>query len=418
MSDNSCNSRHFSWLMKSCFPNNQHPSPHHPTPIVPLTSTNTISSLPDDLLLECLSRVTHSELPSLPLVCSRWSHILDSPAFHLLRQRHRLLRLTLFAVSVSEGTLFVASCGLENACSWKISSVNDTFFENGSRLSAIGRKIYVIGRTAMLRYDTWTGKVVGLQGPVYPRKKFATAVVGGKIYVAGGCSTAAAVVEEYDPSSNKWLVVANVPKKRYGCVGASVDGIFYIIGGLKLGGGPLNEMPRGSAHVYASSMNFYDSVNGVPPGGGASSMLMARESHIYASSMDLYDTVNGVWLKSRSVPGGGCVIAACAAAGEIYILSSHASSGFGEWRRIKPPPLPAQVRIESRVRFSCVGVGEKVVLVQVNGCIDDLLWRSGRVERGMKEGLVLVYDCCGGEWSRGVDLPEGIRRPACVCVEC
>lgn len=551
MSD-SCNSRHFSWLMKSCFPNTQHPTPHHPTPIVPTATT--ISSLPDDLLLECLSRVTHSVLPSLPLVCSRWCHILDSPAFHILRHRHRLIKLTLFAVSVSEGTLLLASYGLENDGSWKICSFSDVL-EHGcflqARLTAIDRKIYVIGRAAMLRCDTWTGTVVGLQGPVYPRKKFAAAVVGGKIYVAGGCATASAV-EEYDPTSNSWRVVVNAPRKRYGCVGASIDGVFYIIGGLKLGGASGNETARGnrashsssidlhdtvnnetrlrirsvpggasgnsmargtrasdSSHVYAGSMYLHDTFNGAPSGasstlmarethesdsahhvhsnsmvlsdtvnvlpggasgnemargsrasdsshvyasstdlhdtvnngvrsrttqsipGGASSMLVARESRIYASSMDLYDTVNRVWLKPRSVPGGGCVIAACAAAGEIYILSSHAvelsfwkfnglrkSNGFGEWRRIKPPPLPAQVRLDSRVRFSCVGVGEKVVLVQVNGCIDDLLRRSGRVERGMKEGLVLVYDCGDGEWSRGADLPEGVHRSACVCVEC
>ncbi|XP_016546600.2 F-box/kelch-repeat protein At5g26960 [Capsicum annuum] len=394
MSDsNSCNSRHFSWLMKSCFPNTQQPPPHHPTPI---PTTTTISSLPDDLLLECLSRVAHSSLPHLPLVCSRWAYLLDSPIFHLLRIRNHLVCFTLFVVSCSDGALLTASYRLENDNEWNISSLNYPFFENGFRVLAIGRRIYVIGRTVMLRCDTWTGKVVELHGPVNLRKKFAAAVVGGKIYVAGG-SAGATAVEEYDPKSEKWRVVCNAPRKRYGCVGASIDGVFYIIGGLKLGSASGNQSARG-----------------------------------YPSSMDSYDTVNGVWLKPRSVPGGGCIVAAAAtAAGEIYILSSHAvelsfwkfngvrkSSGFGEWRRIKSPPLPAQVRLDSTVRFSCEAIGEKVVLVQVNGCIDDLLRRSGRPERGMKEGLVLVYDCVVGEWSRGVDLPEVIRRSACVCVEC
>ncbi|XP_009799225.1 F-box/kelch-repeat protein At5g26960 [Nicotiana sylvestris] len=404
MSD-SCNSRHFSWLMKSCFPNPQHPPPHHPTPTTTISST-TISELPDDLLLECLSRVPHSSLRSLPLVCSRWSHLLDSPSFHLLRHRNNLIRLTLFAVSVSDSTLFTASYRLENDCSWKICSFQDGSFYSlfsHSRLSAIGRRIYVIGRTAMLRCDTWTGTVVVREGPLFPRKKFAAAFVGGKIYVAGGCARSAAV-EEYDPAGDAWSVVANAPRKRYGCVGASVDGVFYIVGGLKIGGASGNDgvVARGADAV-----------------------------HVYASSMDLYDVANGVWLRSRAVPGGGCVVAACAAAGQIYVLSSHAvelsfwkfngsrkSNGFGEWCRIKSPPLPAQVRLDSTVRFSCVGIGEKVVLIQVNGCIDDLLRRSGRVERGMKEGLVLVYDCAAGEWSRVADLPEVIRRAACVCVEC
>ena len=162
--------------------------------------------------------------------------------------------------------------------------------------------------------------------------------------------------------------------------------------------------------------------------------------------MDLYDVEARVWLRSRAVPGGGCVVAACSAAGHVFVLASHAvelsfwkfdarrkktttqnnnnsstavtNAGFGEWCRLKSPPLPAQVRLDSTVRFSCVGVENIVVLVQVTGCIDDLLRRSGRSLRGLRDGLVLVYNSVGGEWSRGADLPEVIRRAACVCVEC
>ncbi|KAG8388886.1 hypothetical protein BUALT_Bualt02G0171800 [Buddleja alternifolia] len=411
-----CSSRHFSWLMKSCFPNPQHP--HHPSPLSAAATaaviTTTISSLPDDLLLECLSRVPHSTLPSLPSVCRRWAHLLNSPAFQLFRLRHHLLLHTLFSISISNSALFTATLRLHphHDPSWKISSFvpsieNDSVLGNASafslfshfRLVSIGRKMYIIGRTAMLRCDTWTGTLVPKAAMCLPRKKFAAAAVAGKILIAGGCSRSSAV-EEYDPDENAWRVVSDAPRRRYGCIGASVDGVFYVIGGLKIG-------------LCASR------------GDGA------EVAHVYASSMDLYDVASRGWLRSRVVPGGGCVVAACSAEGHVYILSSHAvelsfwkfnavrkSSNFGEWCRIKSPPLPAQVRLDSTVRFSCVGVGDKVVLVQVVGCIDDLLRRSGRTERGMKEGLVLVYDCGGGEWSRGADMPEVIRRAACVCVEC
>ncbi|KAL2507377.1 F-box/kelch-repeat protein [Forsythia ovata] len=295
---------------------------------------------------------------------------------------------------------------------WKVSTFipsgsslhlpNDCILENGSvfpfyphyRLVSIGRKIYIIGRTAMLRYDTWTGTLVPKARMGFPRKKFAAAEVAGKIYVAGGSSRPEAV-EEYDPDENEWRVVSHAPRRRYGCIGAAVDGVFYVIGGLKIGAAG-NEA-----------------------------------AHVYASSMDLYDVEARGWLRSRALPGGGCVVAACAANGHLYILSSHAvelsfwkfngsrkSREFGEWRRIKPPPLPAQVRLDSTVGFSCVGVGDKVVLIQVVGCIDDLLRRSGRRERGLKEGLVLIYDCATEEWSRAADTPAVIRRAACVCVEC
>jgi hypothetical protein len=219
-------------------------------------------------------------------------------------------------------------------------------------------------------------------------------------------------LEEYDPDTDTWRVVSSALRRRYGCLGAAVDGVFYVIGGLKIGGALGNEITRAAT--------------------------AGTEAYMYASSMDLFDVEARAWLRSRAVPGGGCVVAACAVAGYVYILASHAvelsfwsfdarrhgggggsnGSGFGKWCRIKSPPLPAQVRLDSTVRFSCVGVENKMVLIQVRGCIDDLLRRSGRSVRGLKEGLVLIYDCISGEWSRGPDLPEVIRRGACVTVEC
>ncbi|CAI9778287.1 unnamed protein product [Fraxinus pennsylvanica] len=406
-SDNTCNSRHFSWLMKSCFPNQQ--NHHQPSPISAAASATTISALPDDLLLECLCRVDQSSLLSLAFVCRRWAHLINSPSFHHLRHHHNLLFNTIFSICISRSALFAASLRMSHQFelpTWKVStfipSSPSLHLENGSvfslfshyRLVSIGRKIYIIGRTAMLRCDTWTGTLVPKAGMGFPRKKFAAAEVAGKIYVACGSARSEAV-EEYDPDENEWRVVSHAPRRRYGCIGAAVDGVFYVIGGLKIG------------------------------------VAGNEAAHVYASSMDLYDVEARGWLRSRAVPGGGCVVAACAANGHLYILSSHAvelsfwkfngsrkSGEFGEWRRIKPPPLPAQVRLDSTVGFSCVGVGNTVVLIQVVGCIDDLLRRSGRSERGLKEGLVLVYDCAAGDWSRAADSPAVIRRAACVCVEC
>lgn len=416
-SSDSCNSRHFSWLMKHCFPNphqSHHPQPYQTTATATAT---TISSLPDDILLECLSRVPHSSLSSLPFVCRRWAYLLDSQAFHSLRNRHNLLHLTLFSVSFHNSALVAATHRLDFDTSWRLSSFlpsNDAVSLHGSlhslfshsRVAAVGRKIYIIGRTAMLRLDTWTGTLVSKPGMLVQRKKFAVAVLGRKFYVAGGCARSSAV-EEYDPVLNKWCVVSQAPRRRYGCIGASADGVFYVIGGLKIG------------------MSGNDGLALASRGAGADGV------HIYASSMDLYDVEARTWLRSRAVPGGGCVVAACAIGGFVYVLSSHAvdlsfwkfnglrkSNSFGEWCRIKAPPLPVQVRLDSTVRFTCVAVGDKVLLIQVMGCIDDLLRRGGRFEMGLKEGLVLIYDSLVGKWSRGAGLPEVIRRAACVCVEC
>ncbi|GLT84294.1 hypothetical protein SLE2022_025330 [Rubroshorea leprosula] len=90
---------------------------------------------------------------------------------------------------------------------------------------------------------------------------------------------------------------------------------------------------------------------------------------------------------------------------------SLAAADLESGAKLEGLPMPTQIRLNSMVRFSCVGVGDRVVLVQVERCNDNLLQRSGRSERGMREGLVLAYDSVGGEWSRAVDLPEGIDVP-------
>ncbi|XP_054798923.1 F-box/kelch-repeat protein At5g26960-like [Prosopis cineraria] len=414
-----CNSRHFTWIMKTCFPNPHQttticPQPYHPTTTLPITTT-TITSLPDDVVLECLCRVPPSSLPSLSLVCRRWARLLHSSHFSDLRRRRSLLHHSVFAVVATDSGFCAASLtdgawkiALFHPCYDAVALDDFHFLLAHARLASIGPRIFVIGRNAMVRYDTWTSTLSPRSAMNFPRKKFASAVVSGKIYVAGGGSRSTAV-EEYDPDSDTWSVVSYAQRRRYGCIGVSVDGLFFIIGGLRIGAaGEGNEFSRatGGADAHAA----------------------------YASSMDLFDVEARTWLRSRTVPGGGCVVAACAAAGNVYVLTSHAvelsfwkfdarrkssnhggGGGFGDWCRIKSPPFPVQVRVDTRMRFSCIGLGDKVVLIQVNGwCVDEMM-RSGR---SVREGMVLIYDCGSGEWRRGADLPDLFRRAAYVGVEC
>ncbi|KAI3917411.1 hypothetical protein MKW98_027330 [Papaver atlanticum] len=450
MGENHCNSRGFSRIMKSCFPNPQQESHHliiKPSIRNRLleddqkSSSFFISVLPDDLLLECLSRVPSSSLSSVSLVCRKWFGILNSTLYFDLRRSLGHIRRKIYAFTVTDYGVYAANHCISNeesdesqgeggadsssSAGWSLSSpfsaagmLTQGSFSH-SRVISVGKVIYIVNRDVTLGYDVWMGVITVKSPMLYPRKKFAMANVNGKIYISGGAARNE-VVEEYEPETDTWRVVSEAPRRRYGCIGAAVDGVFYVIGGLKIGGG----------------------------GGNGKNEAMMRggcsEAHLYASSMDLFDVQSRVWMRSRTVPGGGCVVAACAAGGYVYILASHAvelsfwrfdgrrkrnggGGGFGEWCRMKSPPLPAQVRLDSSVRFSCVGIGgenyssgndNKVVLVQVLGCIDDLLRRSGRSCRGMKEGLVLVYDGNVEEWSRGVDLPEVIRRASCVSVEC
>ncbi|XP_010906402.1 F-box/kelch-repeat protein At5g26960 [Elaeis guineensis] len=406
-----CNSRSFSWLVKSCLPDPrreiarappENPHCRRPAAVSP-AAASPISSLPDDLLLECLSRVPLSSLPSLPLVCRRFSLLLDSAAFLDLRRAHGRLRRTLHALSFSDlGLLVSAAIPADDpaAVAWDCASpiplppqILDGSFSH-ARLAAVGRSIYIIGRGATLRYDTWTGAVAPRAPTLFARKKFAAAAIGGKIYVAGGTARTSAV-EEYDPAADAWRVVADAPLRRYGCVAAAAGGVFYVIGGLRVGG-----------REAAGSL----------------------DAHVCAGSMDAYRVGTGAWVRGRAgaaaaavavVPGGGCVVGACGVGTYVYVLASHAvevsfwrwevgrGRRVGEWTRLEPPPVPGRGRLGGAVRFSCAAVGE-----------DKVVALAHVPSTAGAEGAVLVYDIAGGEWTRGPDLPRGLRRAAFAFVEC
>ncbi|XP_020590572.1 LOW QUALITY PROTEIN: F-box/kelch-repeat protein At5g26960 [Phalaenopsis equestris] len=409
-------SRGFSWLVKSCIADScreiaRSPAANHrhPNEFIPSDGSrfsSPIFNLPDDLLFECFSKVPLSTLPSLSLVCRRFAILLDNPAFHDLRRSRGRLRRTLFAICISDLGIITSTAlpvpfptHLDSSIpiSFSTDLPADAFFQ--PRLAAIGRSIYIIGRGATLRYDTLTGAVAFRAPTIFPRKKFAAAVIGCRIYVSGG-ATRTSDVEEYNPEADEWRGGAGAPKRGWvglGRVGAAAGGIFYVIGGLRVGSRREEEEE-------------------------------ARGAHTCAGSMDAYHVRAGVWLRVRAVvPGGGCIVGACGAGAHVYVLASHAvelsfwrwdgkGRRGGDWTRLEPPPVGGQLRLGGAVHFSCTSIGDAKLAALVHASAShggDI----GRRSRG-GEAVLLVYDIEADEWSRGLDLPPGLRRAVCAYVEC
>ncbi|CAL5098407.1 unnamed protein product [Urochloa decumbens] len=431
MAAESCHPRGLSWFARSCIPAD--PARHIAVPI-PISAASTtkppasdaeeespISALPDELLLECLARVPRASLPALPAVCRRFAALLASEGFLHLRRAHGRLRPCLLAVSVSSAhfarallqlqlgassvpELDVAALPLPSLLHCAGSSSSSAFAH--ARAVALGRDVYLIGRGATLRVDALTGAARACAPTLFPRKKFAAAAVGGRIYVAGGSARTAAV-EEYDPSVDAWRVVAEAPRRRYGCAGAGAGGVFYVAGG-----------------VAVSS-------------GGDGSGGAATRAHACAGSVDALHVASGAWAWSarpRAVPGGGCVVGACGAGdGHLYVVASHAvdlsfwrwnggvnrgGGGGGPcgWVALEAPPVPrGLVGLGMAVRVAMAGVGGDRVTAVVNATA---VRGHNAAGGGALEGMVLVYDIGGGKWSRAPDLPPGFRRAACAAVEC
>lgn len=410
----SCHSRSLSWLVKSCIPADpaRHiavpvlcPTPQPPPPSSPPAPP--ISALPDDLLLECLARVPRASIPPLPAVSRRFATLLASDAFLHLRRAHAHLRPSLLGLSVSDNGC-IAQALLRFESSVPVLEVAalplpPTLLHCGgsvfahARAVVLGRDVFLIGRGATLRVDALTGAARACAPTLFPRKKFAAAAVGDRIYVAGG-SARTAVVEEYDPEADAWRVVGEAPRRRYGCAGASAGGVFYVAGGVAVSG----EGAR------------------------------ALEAHVCAGSVDALHVASGTWARPRALPGGGCVVGACGVGDHLYVVASHAvelsfwrwsgatgrggdGRGWGGWVALEAPPMPrGSVGLGMAVRVAMAGLGTNRVAAVVSAAAV----RGHNAGGGALEGMVLVYDIAGGKWSRAPDLPPGFRRAACAGVEC
>ncbi|CAO2143200.1 unnamed protein product [Urochloa humidicola] len=435
MAAESCHPRGLSWFARSCIPAD--PARHIAVPVPISATTNPaasdaeeespITALPDELLLECLARVPRASLPPLPAVCRRFAALLASEGFLHLRYAHGRLRPCLLAVSVSVSSAHFARALLQLGSSsvpeLDVAALplpsplphctgGSTFSSSAfahARVVALGRDVYLIGRGATLRVDALTGAARACAPTLFPRKKFAAAAVGARIYVAGGSARTSAV-EEYDPSADAWRVVAEAPRRRYGCSGAGAGGVFYVAGGV----------------AVSSSRD----------GSGATRAL---EAHACAGSVDALHVASGAWAWSarpRAVPGGGCVVGACGAGdGHLYVVASHAvdlsfwrwSGGGGAnrgqgggacgWVALEAPPVPrGSVGLGMAVRVVMAGVGGDKVAAVVNATA--VRGHNAAGGGGALEGMVLVYDIGDGKWSRAPDLPPGFRRAACAAVEC
>ncbi|KAL6905670.1 hypothetical protein ACP4OV_003271 [Aristida adscensionis] len=445
MAAESCHSRSLSWLARSCIPAD--PARHIavPVPIPASTAADAaadaeeecpICGLPDELLLECLARVPRASLPALPAVCRRFASLLASHAFLHLRRAHGRLRPSLLAVAVpahghghgaasaralllrlhassssaaARPEVEVSALPLPLSLLHCVGGGSSALALAHARAVALGRDVYLVGRGATLRVDALTGVARACAPTLFPRKKFAAAAVGGRIYVAGGSARTAAV-EEYDPAADAWRVVAEAPRRRYGCAGAGAGGVFYVAGGVAVSA----------------------------PG------ARALEAHVCAGSVDaLHVASGGAWARTRAVPAGGCVVGACGAGDHLYVVASHAvelsfwrwcggvnrggGGGGGDgssinrgacgWVALAAPPVPrGAVGLGMAVRVAMAAVGGDRVVAVVN--VSAVRGHNAAAGAVALEGAVLVYDIAGGTWSRAPDLPPGFRRAACAAVEC
>jgi len=102
----------------------------------------------------------------------------------------------------------------------------------------IGKKIYVASNSNLFIYDSVANTWSTGSSPIVGISTSAGAAVSGFLYTVGGTgnvsgesSPAYNHVQEYDPATDKWRRLANLPVTRYLLSAAEYNGSLYIFGG-------------------------------------------------------------------------------------------------------------------------------------------------------------------------------------------
>jgi N-acetylneuraminic acid mutarotase len=132
--------------------------------------------------------------------------------------------------------------------------------------AAIGGVIYVAqeywggSQELLYRFDpgaapghAWTQMTSSLGNHCFG----AWGVIDGKIYAAGGEGQPQTVTEMYDPSTNTWSGLADLPFKMPHATGIAANGKLYVVGGTSVEASPPTYV-WGNVEVYDPATNTWD----------------------------------------------------------------------------------------------------------------------------------------------------------------
>jgi N-acetylneuraminic acid mutarotase len=186
--------------------------------------------------------------------------------------------------------------------------------------------------TGTLRWSTVAASPV-------PRAEGQAGVVGGKLYVLGGVDNVGpyARSDVYDPATNKWTRLRDLPKKLTHA-GTAVEGR-----NIYLAGGYIGTASTGWAQTFATrevwrynvDTNAYTAMPQLPAArGGGALVALGRKLHFVAGAdinradrgehwvLNLDNTAAG-WTSAATLPNGRSHLAAVVLNGKIYVVGGQ-----------------------------------------------------------------------------------------------
>jgi hypothetical protein len=236
---------------------------------------------------------------------------------------------------------------------------------------------------------------------------------GNRFYLTGGTQKHQA----YDPSTNSWTVVKQLPQKLNHIQGVEVGGKVYYIGGLS--GWP---SPHSSTvHIYDPASNTFSQGAPMPRGRGAGGVAVHNGKIYYAGGLhdgvavpwfDVYDPVADSWTQLPDMPGRRDHFHAAVLGGKLYAIggrtsdlginamtNQNAAFNFtsGQWET-GLAPLPT-----ARGGFAAAVLGTEILIIGGEG-------------GGQAHGTVEAYDTSTNSWRSLAPMPtprHGIQAVVC-----
>ncbi|GAE87975.1 Kelch repeat-containing protein [Acetivibrio straminisolvens] len=175
-----------------------------------------------------------------------------TPATNMLTARYNASSATLsgaiyVAGGFNSGYLKSVEAYNPSTGNWQ-SKANMNIARSSFGLASVNGKLYAIsGKTTgnvrtntVEEYDPSSNQWRFVANIPTPRSNFATAVVNGEIYVIGGLYTYGTdsnakcpIIEKYNPITNTWTRVADIPTARSNLAAVAINGKIYAMGGLQ-----------------------------------------------------------------------------------------------------------------------------------------------------------------------------------------
>lgn len=199
------------------------------------------------------------------------------------------------------------------------------------------------GSTNAWQYDPATNKWKTLAD--VPRRLGAGLAVPyeGKIYVMAGTDSggyhSVAFAHVYDPANNSWKALTPMKNAREHTKGVVVDSLIYVIGGHSVPPGSTTRFNQSAIEAYSpKSDKWYDKGTMPAPRGGIGLANLGGKIYVFGgegadfslfSRIDQFDPAAGQWAKINDFPDGGIHgHATVTYKGVAHLIAGNNPSGF------------------------------------------------------------------------------------------